>query len=97
MSLEEIHAKRSRLIARAAEERDEVAAYFEGWRRPLAAVDWVLAFARGLRDRAPLIGAAATMAAAALAIVRPRSIGRWLSGGQIVWRIASAILWGRRG
>ena len=97
MSLAEIHAKRSRLIARAAEERDEVATYFEGWRRPLAAVDWVLAFARGLRDRAPLIGIGATMAAAALAIARPKSIGRWLSGGQMVWRIASAILTRRLG
>jgi YqjK-like protein len=97
VKLEEIHAKRSRLIARAADERDEVAYYFGGWERPLAAVDWVLAFVRGLRDRAPLIGVGVTVAAALLAIARPKSIGRWFSGGQIAWRIAGAILARRRG
>jgi hypothetical protein len=94
---EELLVKRARLVARAARERDQVADFFEAWRGPLAVVDGVVMFMRGLRRHARLIGVGATVAGAALAIARPVSIGRWLSGGHVVWRLARALLSGRRG
>jgi len=90
-------ARRARLVARAARERDEVTDFFEAWRGPITIVDGVMTFARGLRQHSQLIGIGATLAAAALAIARPASIGRWLSGGRVVWRIARTLLGDRRG
>ena len=94
---ENLHAKRARLVARAALERDEIAAAFEAWRGPLAIVDGVVTFMRGVRRHARLIGVGATVAAAAMAIARPSSLGRWLSSGREAWRIASTLLSGGRG
>ena len=94
---ESLLAKRARLVARAALERNQVAATFEAWRGPLAIVDGVVTFMRGLQRHARLIGVGATVAAAALAIARPATIGRWLNSGGVAWQIARTLLSSRRG
>ena len=82
-------ARRARLVERAAGERDELADGIAPWQKPLGAVDQGLAFIRGLRRNAPWIGIVLGAGAAALAFVRPDSIGGWLRGGQAAWRALS--------
>ena len=84
---EAVHARRARLLERAAIERDDLAGQLGAWQRPLGAVDQGLAFIRGVKRSAPVIGMVAGVAMAALAFVRPARIGGWLESGQAVWRL----------
>ena len=100
--LRALHDRRARLVQRAARERDELAATFEPWTRPLAMVDRGLAFLSSLSKSAPLLGPSLGLGFAALAIARPRSIAGWVHGALSTWRslksVGSVLLGsGRRG
>jgi hypothetical protein len=84
---EAVHARRARLLERAASERDELAGLLGAWQKPLGAIDLGLAFVRGIKRSAPVIGMAIGVGMAALAFVRPANIGGWFEGGQAVWRL----------
>jgi len=84
---EAVHARRSRLLERAARERDELAGLLGAWQKPLGAIDQVLAIVRGVKRSAPMIGMVIGVGMAALAFVRPANIGGWFEGGQAVWRL----------
>jgi len=84
---EAVHARRARLLERAASERDDLARQLGAWRMPLGVVDQGLAIVRVLKRSAPVIGIGMGVATAALAFVRPASIRGWLDGGRAVWRM----------
>jgi hypothetical protein len=84
---EAVHARRARLVERAAIERDELAGLLGAWQKPLGAVDLGLAFVGALKRSAPVIGMVIGVGMAALAFVRPANIGGWIEGGQAVWRM----------
>jgi YqjK-like protein len=83
-------ARRARLIERAASERDELGAIVAPWRKPLAAVDQGLAIVGALKRSAPVLAAGIGAGLAALAFVRPASIGGWLRNGQALWQALSS-------
>jgi hypothetical protein len=84
---EGVRARRARLLERAASERDGLAGLLGAWQKPLGAVDLGLAFVRGLKRSAPVIGMGIGVCMAALAFIRPANISGWLEGGQAVWRL----------
>lgn len=84
---ETVRARRERLVERAAIERDELAGLLGAWQKPLGAVDHGLAFVRGLKRSAPVIGMGIGVGMAALAFIRPANLSGWLEGGQAVWRL----------
>ena len=86
---EAFRARRARLVERAALERDRLAAELGGWQRSLGLVDRGLAIVNGIRKSAPGLGFCAGIAAAALAFVRPDSIGGWLRSGQHLWQVVT--------
>lgn len=92
--LKEVLARRARLVARAAVERDEFARLAGAWQKPLAVVDGGLAVIRMLSAGARAVGVGLGIVLAALAIVRPRNLNAWLWGGVTVWRLAQTV--GRR-
>jgi hypothetical protein len=77
-----IHARRAELVVQAERERDQVAAAFAPWRRPLAMIDRGMNLVATLRRRAPFLGAGIGVAATVLAVVRPSRLADWLSRGQ---------------
>lgn len=84
-----IEARRAELRRRAATQRDQIAAFFRPWERPLAAADQGMRIARGLRGKAPLVGAGLALAFVTLAVTRPRSIARVVRDGWSLWRAVS--------
>jgi hypothetical protein len=82
----EVHARRARLVERAATERDELAGLLLPWQKPLSAVDRGLAIARGIKRTAPLLGFAAGVGMAALAFIRPEGISGWFHAVEGGWR-----------
>jgi hypothetical protein len=82
-----VRARRARLVERAAIERDELAGLLGAWQRPLGAVDLGLAFVRGLKRSAPVIGMGVGVGMAALAFIRPANISGWFQAGQTAWRV----------
>jgi hypothetical protein len=90
-----IHERRAELVARADRERDELAAAFEPWRRPLATVDRGMSILAALKRTAPFLGAGIGVAATALAIIRPPRLAEWLDRGQAALSLARRLT-GRR-
>jgi hypothetical protein len=90
-----IHERRAQLVARAETERDDLAAAFAPWRRPLAIVDRGMSILATLRKSAPFLGAGLGFAATALAIIRPPRIAEWLDRGRAALSLARRIT-GRR-
>jgi len=84
--LRALHDRRALLVQRAAQERDELAATFEPWTRPLAMMDRGFAFLSSLSKSAPLLGPSLGLGFAALAVARPRSIAGWVHGALSAWR-----------
>jgi YqjK-like protein len=84
---ESAHAHRTQLIERAASERDELARQLGEWRRPLRNVDRGLAVYQGFKRSLPVIGFGAGVAMAALAFVRPDSVGGWIEAGRNLWQL----------
>jgi hypothetical protein len=83
---EALLAHRAHLIARAESERQELAAAFGVYERPLGIVDRCWSIYRAIRSSS-LARIAAAVGMAALAIVQPRSIIGWVMGGRAVWRL----------
>lgn len=80
--LAQIHARRERLVAKAAAQRDEVALLLTPWEAPLALADKGVAAATYVRDHPGLVLAAA----AALAVLSPKRAFRWARRAYAVWR-----------
>jgi hypothetical protein len=89
-NLEALLARRARLQARAATEREELAALVQRWETPLVVVDRGLSLVRAVKQ-SPWLAAGIGVAMAGLAIVRPRSVTGWVVGARAVWQL---ITWG---
>jgi hypothetical protein len=86
--IDAIRDRRAVLLQRAASDREALGAAFEPWRRPLAFVDRGVGLYTTLKQNAPLLGVGLSVAAAALAVVRPPGIAGWLRGGRAVLSLA---------
>jgi len=84
---EKVEARRAQLIERAASERDQLARQFGEWQQPLRNVDRGLAVYQGFKRSLPVIGFGAGVAMAALAFIRPDSVGGWLEAGRNLWQL----------
>ncbi len=82
----ELAQARERLIARCAEQRDELAQQVRQWQVPLSLADRLWAGARFLRAH-PAIVAGVT---AVLLTVRARTVWQWLKRGFVLWRTVRA-------
>ena len=83
----ELAERRATLVARAANQRSELAQALTPWRRPLAVVDKGVLAARYLgRHPGLVVGAVAFVA-----VLRPKRVFGWLRRGWVVWRIALAV------
>ena len=80
--LAQIYARRERLVAKAAAQRDEVALLLTPWAAPLALADKGVAAATYVRAHPGLVLAAA----AALAVLSPKRALRWARRAYTVWR-----------
>jgi|SRR5262252_8523264 hypothetical protein len=80
--LTEIHARRQRLIAKAAAERRAIALSIDAWRKPLGAAERMLAAVHYVRAH-PI---ALVLAAATVTVVAPRRTIRWVRRGFVLWR-----------
>jgi hypothetical protein len=81
--LAQLAERRSQLVARAAAQRTALAHNLEPWRTPLALADRGIAALRYVRRHPPWMMGAAFLFAA----LRPRSVGKWLQRGWMVWQI----------
>ncbi len=92
-TLIELARRKERLIARAENQRTEIAAAFERWRKPAGVLDRGIAVAEFLRAH-PVLLAAGLAAAAALG---RRNLMRWVASGMIAWRAWRSVQgWVRR-
>jgi hypothetical protein len=80
--LAQIHARRERLVAKAAVQRDDVAQLLAPWRGPLHFADRGLAAAEYLRAHPALVA----LAAAVLVILSPKRALRWTQRAFVLWR-----------
>ncbi len=78
----ELRDKRSRLVARAALEREQLSARLDAWRGPLALADKSIAAGRYLRRHPQWLVALAVV----IALIRPRRAFAWARRGFVVWR-----------
>ncbi len=81
--LTQLAERRRRLVAQAAAQRTALAHNLEPWRARLALADkGVLVFRHIGRHPVLMVGAALLLLA-----WRPRSVGKWLQRGWVVWQI----------
>lgn len=80
--LAQIHARRERLVAKAAVQRDDVAQLLAPWRGPLQIADRGLAAAGYVRAHP----AVAVIAALVLIILSPKRALRWTQRAFVLWR-----------
>lgn len=80
--LAQIHARRERLLAKAAAQRDEVALLLTPWHAPLAVADKGLTVATYLRAHPSIV----IVAVAALVVLSPKRAFRWARRAFAVWR-----------
>ncbi len=80
--LAQIHARRERLLAKAAAQRDEVALLLAPWHAPLAVADRGVAIAAYVREHPSLV----VVAVAALVVLSPKRAFRWARRAFAVWR-----------
>lgn len=90
-NLETLLARRAQLQARAATEREELAALVQRWETPLVVADRGLSLVRAVK-KSPWLAAGIGAAMTGLAVVRPRSVMGWVVGARAVWQL---ITWGR--
>ncbi len=77
-----IHAKRARLIERAALERNDIAQTLQIWSQPLGLVDRLLAGVKYVIAQPPLLAAVVI----ALVLLRPRRAWRWARRAFGLWQ-----------
>lgn len=80
--LAQIHARRERLITKAAAQREEVALLLAVWQTPLAIVDRGVAVASYVRGHPELV----LIAVAALVVLSPKRAFRWARRAFAAWR-----------
>jgi hypothetical protein len=80
--LDQIAARRERLLAKAAAQREEVALLLTPWRAPLAVADKGLTVAAYLREHPSIV----VVAVAALVVLSPKRAYRWARRSFAVWR-----------
>jgi hypothetical protein len=80
--LAQIHARRERLLARAALQREEVALLLKPWHAPLAVADRGIAVAAYVRAHPSIV----IVAVAALVVLSPKRALRWGRRAFAVWR-----------
>jgi hypothetical protein len=80
--LAEVRARRERLVAKAAAQRDEMALLLEPWHRPLAVADRGVTLAVYLRERPAIV----LVAVAALVVLAPKRAFRWARRAYALWR-----------
>lgn len=80
--LTEIRARRARLMAQAAVERERISVQLRAWEAPLALLDRGLEAARYVRRHPQWLIAAV----AVLAVLRPRRAFGWARNGLIAWK-----------
>jgi hypothetical protein len=78
----QIHARRERLLARSAAQRDEMALLLAPFKGPLAVADRGIAVAQYVRAHPGLVA----IAAAVVVVVSPKRAFRWARRGFAVWR-----------
>ena len=86
--LSELAEQRAALVARAENQRAELAQALAFWHGPLAVVDQVWAAVRYLGGNPMLLGGAAAF----LIAMRPWRLAKWMPRGWLVWRIARMAL-----
>jgi hypothetical protein len=94
--LVELRARRARLVAQAAAEREEIAASLAAWRVPLEVADIGMSAVRYLRSRAGLLAFAGLV----VVTLAPQRAARWARRGLLVlqsFRLALATLRELRG
>ena len=84
----ELAEQRNALVAKAANQRAELAQALASWHRPLHVVDRGLAAARYMGRNPILLGGLAAF----LIVVRPRRLVKWLPPGWLTWRLARMAL-----
>jgi len=80
--LAQIHARRERLLVKAAAQREEVALLLEPWHAPLAVADKGVAVAAYVREHPSIV----VVAVAALVVLSPKRALRWARRAFAVWR-----------
>jgi hypothetical protein len=80
--LAQIHARRERLIAKAAAQREEVALLLAPWQTPLAIADKGVAVVAYVRVHPEFV----LIAVAALAVLSPKRAYRWARRAFAAWR-----------
>jgi YqjK-like protein len=80
--LAQIHARRERLLARSAAQRDEMALLLAPLRGPLAVADHGIAVAQYARAHPGLV----VIAAAVFVLLSPKRAFRWARRAFTVWR-----------
>jgi hypothetical protein len=80
--LAQIRARRERLLAKAAAQREEVALLLAPWHGPLAVADKGVAVAVYVREHPSII----VVAVAALVVLSPKRAFRWARRAFAVWR-----------
>jgi hypothetical protein len=80
--LAQIRARRERLIARSAAQRDELALVLAPLKGPLAVADRGIAAVQYARAHPGLVA----IAAAVLVVLSPRRAFRWARRGFVLWR-----------
>ena len=85
--------RKERLIARAAQQRAEIAAAVLRWDKPISVLDRGLAAARFLKEHPLVVVAAST----AVIVLGRRNLLRWTGRGLIAWRAWRSVnAWTRR-
>jgi len=80
--LAQIHARRERLLAKSAAQREEVALLLAPWQAPLAFADKGLTVAAYLREHPSIV----IEAVAALVVLSPKRAFRWARRAFAAWR-----------
>jgi hypothetical protein len=80
--LDQIHARRDRLLAKAAAQREEVALLLAPLHAPLAVADKGLTVAAYLREHPSIV----VVAVAALIVLSPKRAFRWARRAFAAWR-----------
>lgn len=80
--LDQIAARRERLLAKATAQREEVAQLLTPWQAPLAVADKGLTLAAYLREHPSIV----VVAVAALVVLSPKRAYRWARRSFAVWR-----------
>jgi YqjK-like protein len=93
---EELLARRARLVQRAAEERDELAALLAPWEKRLGFVDRGVSVVRAVRSGMPWVGAGLTLGSVALGFANVGRITKFFGGALSVLRFLNDLRGARR-